>query len=241
MLYVLLTLLVVTGATQALDEAILHRLRPGDAWNDPQVRWSPWMSRLRPSRTYLLLAVTSVVVSLWRRSWWPSFLGLALAGVSGVVALATKVAVHRPDPHGYVTESGGAYPSGHTVTLVVGTGSRLRAPWPRVQRWRWRPPLVLPALLTALLLSGSSWVTDVLGAMLLALALVTGAAGPRCVTVPIRLQITVWPEAARTRSAALRVAQDEHYEVVRLRGPRIAGYRDGGPDSLILEEPSCLP
>ncbi len=172
LLYVVLTVLVVTRATQALDETVLHALRPGDAWDEPQVRWSPWMSRLRPERMYLFLGATSLAVSLWRRSWWPAVLALLLALASGVLTLGTKAALHRPDPHGFVTDSGGAFPSGHTVALVACLGGCLLVVWPRVHWWMWAPVAAAGALLTtSLLVSGAHWATDVLGGALVGVAL----------------------------------------------------------------------
>jgi len=180
LLFISLTLLVLRGVTQSVDAEVLQRLRPDGVWGETQLRYTPWMTRLSPLRMYLLLGATSIAVSLWRRSWWPLAFSLVLAGVSGAVTVVAKVATHRPDSGGFVTESGGAYPSGHTVALVVCLSGCLLVVRPRVRWWLW-VPLVVPAglLTTALLVSGAHWFSDVLGGILLALAVVLGSCRSR--------------------------------------------------------------
>ncbi|MEW1954780.1 phosphatase PAP2 family protein [Terrabacter sp. NPDC080008] len=178
--FLVLTLLVHRGATQSLDAAVLQRLRPDGLWGPTQLRYTPWMSRLRPQHVYIVLVVTTLLVSLWRHSWWPLAFSLALAGVSGAVTLLVKVALHRPDSGGWVTDTGGAYPSGHTVALVTCLGACLLVVWPRVRWWLWAPVVVATLLLASgLLVSGAHWLTDVLGGLLLALAAVTAASRSR--------------------------------------------------------------
>lgn len=171
-LFLALTVLVLRGVTQPVDTRVFHRLRPEDGWGDAQVRFAPWIGRLRPEHMYVLLAATSVVVSLWRRSVWPLLFALALAAGAAVLTVAVKLVGQRGDPHGFVAQSGGAYPSGHTVTLVVCLGGCLLVIWPRVRWWLWLPVVGAAALLgTSLLVAGAHWFTDVLGGMLLGVAL----------------------------------------------------------------------
>lgn len=173
-LFVLLTVLVLQGATQSIDSAVFHRLRPGDGWGESQIRYSPWMNRLRPSRMYLLLGLTSVLASVCRRSPWPLAFASVLAGVSGAATLAVKLAAHRPDPHGHMADSGGAYPSGHTVAVLVCLGGCLLVLWPAVRWWLWTAVVVAGCLMTsALLVSGAHWLTDVTGGGILAIAVLS--------------------------------------------------------------------
>ncbi len=173
--FVVVTVLVVTGVTQSLDWRSVHYLRPNDGWGDTQQRYSPWMSRLDPERMFLLLAATSVAMSLWRRSWWPAVFGAALTGTTVVVSAAVKFAIERPDPHGYVTPSGGSYPSGHIIAVVVCTAACLLVTTPKVRWWLWTPVVAAAGLMTAaLMVAAAHWATDVFGGMLLALALVAG-------------------------------------------------------------------
>lgn len=173
--FVVVTVLVITGVTQSLDWRAVHYLRPNDGWGDTQQRYSPWMSRLIPERMFLLLAATSVAMSLWRRSWWPAVFGAALTGTTVVVSAAVKFAIERPDPHGYVTPSGGSYPSGHIIAVVVCTAGCLLVTLPKVRWWLWTPVVAAAGLMTvALMVAAAHWATDVFGGMLLALALVAG-------------------------------------------------------------------
>jgi len=175
--FTVLTLLVLVGATTSFDSRIIHALRPTDEWwGDTQKRYSPWMSRFTPPRMYLLLAVTSLVMSAWRRSWWPAIFGAGLAMVSIALTVLLKFAFRLPDPHGYVAATGGSYPSGHVVALVVCLGGCLLVAFPRVSWWMWLPMVAAAALLiTGLLVAAAHWPSDILGGALLALALVSAS------------------------------------------------------------------
>jgi membrane-associated phospholipid phosphatase len=176
-LFIALTVLVATGVTQSLDSRAIHHFRPtADWWGDTQKRYSPWMSRLRPERMFVLLAFTSLVMSIWRRSWWPVIFSVVLAAASVVLTLPVKFAIERPDPHGYVATSGGSYPSGHMLALLVCLGGCLLVVWPKVHWWLWAPVVVAAGLMTAaLVVAAAHWPTDVLGGAFLALAVVTGS------------------------------------------------------------------
>lgn len=172
----LLTLaaLVVAGATRSLDVSLLARLRPDDVWGAAQVRDSPWMGRLEPRRMYLLLGTTALAVSASRRSWRPVAFGMVLAGASVASTVVLKLALQRPDPHGWVSPTGGSYPSGHVVAVLVCGAGCLLIVWPRVRWWLWAPVLFALALMVrALLVSAAHWPSDVIGGCLLALAVVS--------------------------------------------------------------------
>lgn len=176
--FVVLALLVLTGVTEPFDSWAIHRLRPDDAWGPAQIRYSPWMNDLAPPRMYGLFAVTALAAAIGRRSWRPALFACVLAGASVVLTELTKLVIRRPDPHGQLAASGGSFPSGHIIAVVVCLGGCLLVALPRVRWWHWTPVVAATALMTTgLLVSAAHWTTDVLGGGLLALTVVAACSG----------------------------------------------------------------
>jgi len=168
--------LVLAHLTQSLDDAARGFFRPDDAWGTTQQRADLVVEGLKPRNVAPLLAAVGIGASLHRLSWRPVVFGGLLGGVAVALTVATKVAIQRPDTHGEVSWTGGSYPSGHTVAVLVSFGGALLIVRERTRWWEWCcVALVGVGMGLALLLQAAHWFTDVAGGLLLATALLAAA------------------------------------------------------------------
>lgn len=175
-LFLVLTLVVVAGWTQAVD----------DSWNqamaDLEVSWLLSVAEafhVIGGVPIAFLAVTTVtIVFLAMRRWWFAGAWLAIIGVTQVLTTITKVAVGRERPlDALVHESSAAYPSGHAsisgAAIAIGLAVLLGFLWPH----RYRLFLSIGvAYAVAMAWSRTylhaHWLTDVVGGFLLGAAVV---------------------------------------------------------------------
>ncbi len=172
--FVVLSTLVRFGALDGFDARVRAWVRPGDVWGDPQIRADYVVEGLRPPVLVTALALLVVVVAVRQRSVRPLVVAALVAITAGVLTAAAQWVVARPDPHGVVHRYGGSYPSGHTLTAVVGLAlaAHLLRPASRV--------LPISAAVGAAVVMGGAlvvqvthWAGDVLGGCLLAAAVVS--------------------------------------------------------------------
>lgn len=165
-----LTLLVLVGVTQPIDDQLRWYFRPDDVWGARQWRADYVVEGLRPSYMLLLVCAVTTAVCAHRRSWRPLMVS-ASALLGGVVMLlGLKQLVGRPDPHGDVYS--GSFPSGHTMTamLVVGVCLLLLS-GARAALWVLTASLAIGLVMGyALLLQAAHWASDIVGGLLVALA-----------------------------------------------------------------------
>ena len=175
--YVVLTVLVAVGATERLDVAARQFFHPDDDLGDLEMGVDVIMEGLRPVRAVPLFVLFVLVVSVRRRSWRPAaYAGLVLV-VAGIPALATKVLLRRTDPHD-VLSSIGAFPSGHTLVVLVCLGAALLLVRRRPRVWEWLLVLAADAVMAwALLWQSAHWLTDVIGGALLGVAALAATYG----------------------------------------------------------------
>ncbi len=159
-----LALVVHLGPTQRFDEAFRQWARPDDVWGPLQVRVDVIVEGLRPVLALLLLAVVTAVAALARRSLRPLVVTAAAGLFLVTVTVGIKVLLHRPDPHGALSDHGGSFPSGHTATVVVCAGLATMLLRPGARSWWWLPTLLLgTSMAAALVVQAAHWVTDVIG------------------------------------------------------------------------------
>ena len=172
-----LTLLVATGAADAVDRSVRLLFRPDDEWGDAQIRVDGMVNLLSPQTCVAVLAVVAAVVALRRRSWRPLVRAAATALAAGLLTVGLQLLVGRPDTHGDVSSLGGSYPSGHVAMILVAGGclALLRRGPPGAIAWSLA---VSPGVLLAwaILVQTGHWFTDVLGAVLVAALVLSLAA-----------------------------------------------------------------
>lgn len=178
--FLVLTVLVATDATQDLDVDARDYFRPDDVWGTTQIRVDVIVEGLKPRNVAPLLVLVAVAVSLRRKSWRPAVFAGLLAGVAGVLTMLTKVILERPDPHDDMSAVGGSFPSGHMVSVLICLGGALLVVQQRPRWWEWvLVGLVDLAMGLSLLLQAAHWLTDVVGGLLLGVAVLAAAIGWR--------------------------------------------------------------
>ena len=187
--FVVLAVLVAAHATQDLDVAARNHFRPHDVWGTTQMRVDVVVEGLKPSKVLPLLALVAVVACVRRRSWRPAAYAALLAAVTGALTMRHQGDGRTADPHHDMTAVGGSFPSGHTVTVLICLGGAILLLQERPRWWEWAVVgLVGMAMGLALLLQAAHWFTDVVGGLLLGLAVLAAAVGFRLRGTDLRLR-----------------------------------------------------
>ena len=168
--YVVLTWLVATGRTVALDDATYQVFRPGGVWAGAQLVFGNVVDDLQPAVCGLALLAVALYTARRQRSWAPLVLVAALTVPTVLIIFGTKAIVDRVDPAGGLVPGRGAYSSGHAAFILLcsaGVAMLIERPV------RWWTRLVVAALCILMALSllwiGLHWVSDVVGGTLVGL------------------------------------------------------------------------
>jgi membrane-associated phospholipid phosphatase len=174
----LLLVLVATGVTHRLDVVTRDRLRPHDVWGARQRLADRLVDIGRPSHVVVLLVLVVVATAVRRRSWAPLAFVALYGAAPAAVTLATKLSYGRPDPAGTVNGSTGSFPSGHALAVLVCLGLALLVLRPATRWWQWcLVALAGAGMDLALLLEAAHWLTDILGATVIAVGALAAASG----------------------------------------------------------------
>ena len=168
------------GLLNTFDSVVRERARPEDVWGVAQMRADFVVEGLRPAVVAALLAAFTLAYCVVRRSWRPAAFVGSVGLTTALLAVATKAAVGRPDPHGLLANDGGSFPSGHTIVLIVCLGLAIQVALPRAGRSMWLVPAAGGSLMGAsLLVQAAHWSTDIVGGGLFATGVlaVTTASG----------------------------------------------------------------
>jgi membrane-associated phospholipid phosphatase len=176
-----LAVVVHLGLTGPLDDLVRQWARPDDVWGSPQIQADVIVEGLRPTSAVLLTGGLIAAISLARRSPRPLLVAAATVLVMVAVTVGLKLLLHRPDPHGALSDHGGSFPSGHTVTVVVCTGLVTMLLTPARHQWWWITTALLvgTVMAVALLLQAAHWATDVVGGVLAGVTILAAVAGVR--------------------------------------------------------------
>jgi membrane-associated phospholipid phosphatase len=171
--YLVVAGLVATGHTRGVDARVYQLFRPHGVWGDNQLLTGTVVRGLQPRVVVSLLGAVALATAGWRRSWRPLVLATVLVGATGAGAVVTKLLIGRVGTAGALSGGLGSFPSGHAASVIVcgaGVAIVLRS---RVSVWEWLLVAGLACAQSISLLSiGLHWVSDVLGGLLLGVAIV---------------------------------------------------------------------
>jgi membrane-associated phospholipid phosphatase len=175
-----LLLLVAVHATplDRADSAVSEAFRSYGLAHPGVVSVARVATSVMSTVSFLSLGCAATVLLAWRS-------GRRAAGFCAAVTVAVPVLwgilhawLHRPRPvGGFVTVASNGFPSGHTSHAAATGLAALLLLWPRLRRG-WRAVLVLAAVVLAVgvgltrVVLLAHWPSDVLGGILLALAVV---------------------------------------------------------------------
>lgn len=152
-----------------LDKGVRGAARPDGAWGPQQVDAARVVDWLAPAHLAWPLSLGFVAVAALRRSLRPVATVAAAVVPLIVVMLATKYVMAHWE-QGPAPVSHGGFPSGHLVGVVAVFSAPALLSRPR-NRWLWTLPALLGLVMgTALILADVHPATDVIGAGLLAVA-----------------------------------------------------------------------
>ena len=116
--YTALAVVVSLGLLNGLDVIVREWARPDDVWGVAQLQADLVVEGLRPAMAAWLLATFTLAYCAKRRSLRPAaFIG-SVCVVTVVLTVASKIVVHRLDPHAVIGNDGGSFPSGHIIGVV---------------------------------------------------------------------------------------------------------------------------
>lgn len=171
--YLVVAGFVATGHTTEVDAWVYQRFRPNGAWGHDQNLTGKVVRGLQPRVVVVLLGAVAVATAGWRRSWRPLVLATVLVGATGAVALVTKLAIARVGTAGALAGGLGSFPSGHAASVIVCGAGAAMVVHARASVWEWLLIIVLAgAQSVSLLYIGLHWVSDVVGGLLLGVAVV---------------------------------------------------------------------
>ncbi|MEV6303639.1 phosphatase PAP2 family protein [Actinoplanes sp. NPDC051861] len=167
------------GPLHDLDETVTHRLNEFALAHPGWVGVMDWWSLAFHPTTWRVAAAV-LAVWLWRRRERAQAVFVVVAMTAGAllgVLLKLLFGRHRPDLLDPVAQAAGyAFPSGHALTNALGAAVFLMILLPMAGRWArvalWPAAVGIP-LVTAFsrVLLGVHWTSDVVGGLLLGVAL----------------------------------------------------------------------
>jgi undecaprenyl-diphosphatase len=136
------------------------------------------------SPVWFYIVTTIAAIWMWRQGHPRLAFFLVVTGLlGGIIDSIVKILVDRPRPsleQPVATAHGKSFPSGHSMSSVVGYGALLLVFLPAIDR-RWRTPLIAATTLLVLTIGftrlalGVHYISDVLGGFALGLAWLTAS------------------------------------------------------------------
>jgi membrane-associated phospholipid phosphatase len=179
--FVVVTFAVVSGWTQALDDAWLSLMEDSEL---------PWLVNVAKAFNVIggfpVALATSIVIGvvfIAVRQWWALWTWVTIVAGAQILSAVTKILVDRPRPvEALVYEPSASYPSGHAMisgaAMGIGLAVILGIIWPN----RHRLFLTLGVLYAVAMAWSRTyllvhWLTDVVGGLLFgtAIVLIVGA------------------------------------------------------------------